>query len=66
MGWKSTKSITREEAISAIMAEMSKIYLKPDYELEGIMCEMFGDDPDKPYYGYNFSIVSKEELKEEE
>lgn len=59
MGWKSTFEIEREEAIGAIMTEMSKVYQKSNSELEDIMRDMFGDDPDKPYYGYNFLVVDK-------
>jgi hypothetical protein len=56
MGWKSTKTISRDEAISAIMADMSSMYKKTNEELEDIMCGIFGDDVDKPYHGHNFIV----------
>lgn len=59
MGWKSTKTISRDEAIQAIMNEMSKVYQKSNSELEDLMRDMFGDDPSLPYYGCNFTVVDE-------
>lgn len=64
MGWKSTLTITRDEAITAIITEMAKLHQKTNSELEDIMGTMFGDDADKPYFGHNFWIV--DELEEDE
>lgn len=61
MGWKSTLTISREEAISAIMSEMYKIDEKTNDEISSIMRDMFGDDSNKPYYGYNFDVVDEVE-----
>ncbi len=66
MGWKSTITISRDEAIAAIMAEMAKVYQKSNSELEEMMESMFGDDPDLPYYGHNFRVDYKENIETEE
>ena len=65
MGWKSTLTISRDKAIAAITAEMSKVYQMSNSELGSIMGDTFGDDPDKPYYGYNFDVVDKVDENEE-
>jgi hypothetical protein len=65
MGWKSTKTISRDEAIAAITAEMAKVYQKSNSELESIMRDTFGDDTDKPYYGHNFTVVDEVDENEE-
>lgn len=59
MGWKSTLKISRDEAISAITSEIAKVYQMSNSELGDIMRDTFGDDPDKPYYGYNFDVVDE-------
>lgn len=59
MGWKTTIEITRSEAIQAIMESLDKTPYDEmsDDELKDIMYQLgIGDDIDKPYYGYNFSI----------
>ena len=67
MGWKSTIDVTREEAVKAIVNEVLKKseeriiweYERLDNEkLEDVLYTLrFGDDPDKPYFGYNFNII---------
>lgn len=67
MGWKSTINITRKEAIQAIMAAIDKTPYDDlsNTELEDILYSMgFGDDFDKPYYGYNFIVSDKIEKEE--
>lgn len=63
MGWKSTKQITREEAISAIIKTLNR----RDYndmtntELEDFMESLgIGEDTDLAYFGYNFNITDNE------
>ena len=56
MGWKSTVTISRKEAIAAIINEMSKLSEKSNQELEDMMHGMFGDDTELPYYGCNFDV----------
>ncbi len=61
MGWKSTIDITREEAISAIIASIDKTPydLMTNSQLEEMMYKLnIGDDIDLPYHGYNFNIVN--------
>ena len=65
MGWKSTLTISREEAIAAIMVEMSKLYQKSNEELDVVMRDLFGDDVDKPYYGHNFDVVDEIDKNED-
>ena len=54
MGWKSSKEISREKAISKIYKHLEDL---SDEQLEDVMCSIFGDNPDLPYYGCNFTIV---------
>lgn len=64
MGWKSTRYITRKEAISAIIDSLDKTPYDdiPNGELENMMYELnIGDDIDLPYFGYNFCIFDTEE-----
>lgn len=62
MGWKSTATITREQAINLILAARSR---KPfeamtNEELENVLYSQgYGDDTNLSYYGYNFSVVDK-------
>ena len=61
MGWKSTITITREEAISAIITAMTKTEAKfsqmSNEQLSEKMEELgIGDDLDLPYFGHNFSV----------
>jgi hypothetical protein len=64
MGWKSTITLTREEAIRAILESLDKTPFEDmtNIELEEAMYRLgIGDEPGKPYYGHNFSITDKEE-----
>ena len=65
MGWKSTKVITREEAIKAIMQSLDETPYDEmsNEELTEVMYQLdIGDDENKPYYGHNFLIAdSKDE-----
>ena len=64
MGWKSTKTITRDEAIYLIeQAIERKPYEKmTNEELEEALYGFgYGDDLSLPYYGYNFSVQYAEE-----
>ncbi len=59
MGWKSTIEITREEAIKAIILSLDETPYDQmtNEQLEDMMYKLdIGDDVDKPYYGYNFTI----------
>lgn len=60
MGWKSSIEITRKEAIIAIIKSQEEtLYDQMSNEqLEEMMSRLdIGDDPNKPYYGYNFIIT---------
>lgn len=58
MGWKSTISITREEAMELLL---SRIINCSDKELENALESLgFGDNVDLPYYGHNFMIEEEE------
>ena len=55
MGWKSSVEITRQEAINLII---SNIYRLSNEELGvGLEGLGFGDNPNLPHYGSNFSIT---------
>lgn len=59
MGWKSTIDISREDAIRLILiAQDRKRYEEmTNEELENLLYQYeYGDNPELPYYGYNFSI----------
>jgi len=56
MGWKSTITISRSDAIDAFQGLLRKA---TDEQLEDLMDRNFGDDVDLPYYGHNFMIKSK-------
>ncbi len=59
MGWKSTRNITRREAIQAIMAAVDKTPYDDmtNTELEDMMYKLgIGDEMDLPYFGYNFNV----------
>jgi len=67
MGWKSTKELTRREAIQAIMSVIEKTPYDDmtNEELENVMYGLgMGDELDLPYFGYNFTVLDK--LNEEE
>jgi hypothetical protein len=60
MGWKSTITITRSEAIRLIIEKIANFDNISNDELEIQLYNLgFGDDDNLPYYGYNFSIVDK-------
>jgi hypothetical protein len=64
MGWKSTIEITRKEAIQAIISSLDKTPYDEmtNEQLENMMYQLdIGDDVDKPYYGYNFTIRNSED-----
>ena len=64
MGWKSTITLTRREAITAIRQCLETYETKSNFELEEIMYDLgIGDDPNKPYFGHNFEIVDNDESK---
>lgn len=61
MGWKSTITLTRREAILAIQQCIDEYETKTNPELEEIMYGLgIGDDLNKPYFGYNFDIVDND------
>lgn len=64
MGWKSTITLTREEAICAIITAITKTQVgfsaMSNEQLSIKMEELgIGDDLDLPYFGHNFSIENK-------
>lgn len=61
MGWKSTKTLSREEAIAIIAGNLHNLN---NEQLENALGGMFGDDPTLPHYGRNFRVqdtVSEDE-----
>lgn len=59
MGWKSTRTITRERAIELIE---SRLLTCSDNELSNAVESLgFGENMDLPYYGQNFMIGSEKE-----
>ena len=66
MGWKATKTISREKAIELIV---KKALSASDDELSNALEGLgYGDNPSLPYYGYNFTVEdgSEEEIDEDE
>lgn len=63
MGWKYTVDITREEAINLIYAHLESL---TNEELGDVMGSMFGDNHSLPYYGANFSVYDKVDLRFDE
>ena len=64
MGWKSTITITRRQAIEAIMKVLEKTPYdeKTNEELDEIMISLgIGNEVGKPYFGHNFWIVDTDE-----
>jgi len=56
MGWKSTKDITKEEAVGLITKRL--VSDLSNRELENMVISLgYGDDPNLEYYGYNFIIT---------
>lgn len=62
MGWKSTRLITREQALELAFAYMARIYTLSDDKLEDFIENIYGDNIDLPYYGNNFSITTQKEV----
>jgi len=63
MGWKYTADITREEAINLIYAHLENL---TNEELGDVMGSMFGDSVERPYYGANFTVHDKDDLRFDE
>lgn len=63
MGWKYTAEITREEAINLIYNHLEGL---TNEELGDVMGSMFGDSTERPYYGANFSVYEKGDLRFDE
>ena len=66
MGWKSTITITRREAITAIMQAVDKTpYDELSNEELSLMMDRLGigEEVGLPYHGHNFSVVNTEEEK---
>jgi hypothetical protein len=64
MGWKSTIFLTRDQAIEAIIKSMNPIPFDEmsNDQLEDMMYGLnIGDDTNKPYYGYTFSVFDTAE-----
>jgi hypothetical protein len=62
MGWKSTVTLSREEAMGLIVQRLHMGI--SNRELGDIMDSIFGDDSNLPYFGHNFIIVDKIEKDE--
>lgn len=59
MGWKITKTITRNRALDLIM---SRLLTCSDRELSNALDSLgFGENSDLPYYCYNFMIDGESE-----
>lgn len=63
MGWKYTKDITKQEAIDLIIGNIDTL---SNEELGVVMASMFGDNPNLPYYGANFSVYKDGDLRFDE
>lgn len=63
MGWKSTIDITREQAINLILAAQDRKSYEEmtSEELENLLYGFGYGDTRLSYYGYNFSIIDKDE-----
>ena len=60
MGWKSTISISREEATELIFRKLSQVHSLSNNELGDMLESMgFGEDTNLPYYGHNFRVQDK-------
>lgn len=54
MGWKSTKNISRHEAISLLVKRIPDM---TDEDLgRALVAVGYGDNDDLEYYGFNFSV----------
>lgn len=59
MGWKSTITVTRRQAIQAIVQVIDKTPYDEmtNEELSDMMYQLgIGEDVGKPYYGHNFIV----------
>ena len=63
MGWKSTKIISREEALSLLGAY---VFISSNDDISSLLGYILGDDPKLPYYGYNFRVEDEVELDDED
>ena len=64
MGWKSTKCISRDMAINLIILRLNDdiLYSMTNKELEDVVEGMgYGENPDLPYYGHNFSVYNNDD-----
>ncbi len=60
MGWKSTVTISRDEAISLINARLRNYEDRSNEELGDLLEEFgYGDNSDLPYYGANFHVTDE-------
>lgn len=58
MGWKSTQTITRSEAIRLITKANPQFHYYTNKELEDMLYKLnYGDDTELEYYGHNFDVV---------
>lgn len=55
MGWKGTRTLTREEAINLIVTHIQNF--SNDELSNGLEGLGFGDNIKLPCYGYNFTII---------
>lgn len=64
MGWKSTRTITRQRALELIM---NRFLSATDKEVTDALESLgFGENIDLPYYGHNFIIGGDDEAKEDD
>jgi hypothetical protein len=64
MGWKSTRTITRQRALELIM---SRLLNATDREVADSLESLgFGENTDLPYYGHNFMIGDEDDAKEDD
>lgn len=64
MGWKSTRNISRDEAIRLIQSrlEYNLLHNMENKELEDIVEGMgFGENPDLEYFGHNFLVFNNDD-----
>lgn len=62
MGWKSTKTIKRKEAIQLIIEQL---YNSTNEELSDALTGIgYGDNPELKYYGRNFTILDDDDNSE--
>ena len=56
MGWKSTVTISRQEAIELILKRGNSLNELTNDELSDRVGDLYGDDPNLEYYGANFYV----------